>query len=71
MVQCDAAGIAEEQASDEDYDPDDPYGENEYLTDDSIDPDEMTYEVAIISLISRGWRYIWMRRHHAKTWEHA
>ncbi|CAL5218851.1 g582 [Coccomyxa viridis] len=34
------AGIAEERASDEEYDPD----ENDYLTDDSIDPDEMTYE---------------------------
>ncbi len=33
--------------SDEEYDPDDPY-ENDYLTDDSIDPDEMTYEVMII-----------------------
>ena len=44
LMQCDAAGIAEERASDEEYDPD----ENDYLTDDSIDPDEMTYEVTII-----------------------
>jgi len=48
VIYCDAAGIAEEQGSGEDYDPNDPYEEAEYLTDDSIDPDEMTYEVSVI-----------------------
>ena len=41
-----AAGIAEEPGSDEDYDANESYEEDgDYLTDDSIDPDEMTYEV--------------------------
>ena len=48
VIYCNAAGIAEEQGSGEDYDPNDPYEEAEYLTDDSIDPDEMTYEVSAI-----------------------
>lgn len=44
-----AAGIAEEEGSDEDYDANDPYEEGDYLTDDSIDPDDMTYEASALS----------------------